>query len=538
MPGAALTAVATVGGALISKSASDKASKAATNAAAADNALQSRIFDTTNANYAPYRDLGSWAIPQLQRNMTSNFVPTNAFRQPQRGPGATILPSPPPAAAPTGAPELVTAGGGPGGSRPPGASTAKAGGGMVVDPASVGPNGFGPTAANDAAYRAAVSPNGQTNGQNVDSAVSLVGGGAPPPGYGANAFAPPVAPPGQFDAGTGGGPTTTSPGGGYGGYLNANPDLSAEWNRIQSSGGDPRFQTEADYLQWHDQNYPQENRPSYADPTQPGPTGPAPTGAANPNAGQPNAFQYGPDYGSAPTFAGYDPAVRPDQGSAPGMPDLSGASFEASPGYEYALKEGLRGVNAYFGAKGVLNSGGALEEAIRQGQGMAQQDYRNWQQQQLQAQQQAFNQFAANRANTNTNYDVDTTRGDARTDTARNFDYSQYLDARNYGTGRFDTQNANLTGLVGIGAGATGAVANAGTNYANAFGANNNSAASATGNAAIAGANSVNGLIGNAFNAYGMYAGLRGSPPSSGGTYTGGFASGAPTTSSTNWLGS
>lgn len=468
-----------IGGALISKSASDKASKSATGAASENNALQSHIFDTTNANYAPYRDLGSWAIPRIQ-SLVGGRGYSNAFAPPQRGANATAMPPAGPPAALTGNADtrpgatLETAGGG---SRPPNAFTPDTSGPKPVPP------GFGPTAAGDAAYLAAHP------GSDIGSVTSTLGGTPAPGGV-----------PGPQPAAGASGPDWNA-------YIQANPDV-ASW--ISQGGGDPALgpnQTPAQAAAYHFQNSGQtEGR---APP--PGFSGGAQTPAA-PSPDAPNAFQYGPDPGAVPTFAGYQQATRPDQGSAPGMPDLSGNAFEKSPGYEYALKEGLRGVNAYFGARGVLNSGGALTEAMRQGQGMARQDFYNWQNSQLAQQNQAFNQFAANRQNTNTNFDVDTTRGDARTDSARNFDYTQYLGNRDYNAGRFDTNVGALTGLAGIGAGATGAVANAGTNYANAFGNNNNSAASATGNAAIAGANSTNALIGNAFNAYGMYAGLRGNP--------------------------
>jgi hypothetical protein len=47
------------------------------------------------------------------------------------------------------------------------------------------------------------------------------------------------------------------------------------------------------------------------------------------------------------------------------------------------------------------------------------------------------------------------------------------------------------------------ALTGAGTNNANAQSSNNNSAATASGNAGLVSAGQINGLIGNAFNAYG-----------------------------------
>ncbi|MHB8529188.1 MAG: hypothetical protein ACYC8V_06715 [Caulobacteraceae bacterium] len=80
------------------------------------------------------------------------------------------------------------------------------------------------------------------------------------------------------------------------------------------------------------------------------------------------------------------------------------------------------------------------------------------------------------------------------------------LDA--YGTGLADQYGQqyadNLNTVAGRGVNAVNALTGAGTNYANQVSANNNSAASAQGNAAIAGANIDTSLIGNALNAYAL----------------------------------
>jgi hypothetical protein len=87
------------------------------------------------------------------------------------------------------------------------------------------------------------------------------------------------------------------------------------------------------------------------------------------------------------------------------------------------------------------------------------------------------------------------------------------LDA--YGTGlaqQYGQQYVNnLEYETGVGANSANALAGQGQSYANAVSNNNNSvsnnnnsAASASGNASVASANSINGLIGNAFSAYGL----------------------------------
>jgi hypothetical protein len=80
-----------------------------------------------------------------------------------------------------------------------------------------------------------------------------------------------------------------------------------------------------------------------------------------------------------------------------------------------------------------------------------------------------------------------------------------------YGTGLADQYGqqyvGNLQNEVGTGQAAASGLTGAGQNYANAVSSNNNSAASATGNAAIAGANNTNALIGNAIKGFGAVAG-------------------------------
>lgn len=81
-----------------------------------------------------------------------------------------------------------------------------------------------------------------------------------------------------------------------------------------------------------------------------------------------------------------------------------------------------------------------------------------------------------------------------------------------YGEGEAQTFGNNylnqLSGLSGQGVAAGGAIAGVGENYAGQVSANNNSAATNVGNAAIAGANTTNGLISNGLGAYFLQSGL------------------------------
>lgn len=55
-----------------------------------------------------------------------------------------------------------------------------------------------------------------------------------------------------------------------------------------------------------------------------------------------------------------------------------GGSFQASPGYEFARSEGIRGIDQAASARGLLGSGGRLRELMRYGTGVANQEYGNW----------------------------------------------------------------------------------------------------------------------------------------------------------------
>lgn len=70
------------------------------------------------------------------------------------------------------------------------------------------------------------------------------------------------------------------------------------------------------------------------------------------------------------------------------MRDFSMADFEADPGYQFRMDEGMRGVEGGAAARGGLLSGAALKAIQKYGQGLASQEYGN-----------AFNRFEANKTN-------------------------------------------------------------------------------------------------------------------------------------------
>lgn len=56
---------------------------------------------------------------------------------------------------------------------------------------------------------------------------------------------------------------------------------------------------------------------------------------------------------------------------------FSAQDFQADPGYQYRLSEAQKGMDRSQAARGMLNSGAALKEAMRVNQGMASDEYQN-----------------------------------------------------------------------------------------------------------------------------------------------------------------
>ena len=121
-------------------------------------------------------------------------------------------------------------------------------------------------------------------------------------------------------------------------------------------------------------------------------------------------------------------------------------AYKSSDEYQSRLDQGAKSVQAALGSKGLLDSGAAQKSLLNYGQ------------------------------------------------TAASDEFSKYL--------------GNLTGQQNVGLTAASAQAGVGTGYANATSANNNAAATASGNAALSGANSVNSALSSALTAYGYNQGL------------------------------
>jgi hypothetical protein len=214
-----------------------------------------------------------------------------------------------------------------------------------------------------------------------------------------------------------------------------------------------------------------------------------------------------------PTFTEAQPTI----GTGPMSADyVNPANFTTSPGYQFRLDQGLQGVNAGYAARGLLKSGGAMKGINDYAQNTASNEYGNWFNQgmaKLGADQGQFNndrstslaQYNQNRNIFNTNYNADTARYDANYNTDRAYADNNYNTDRAYNTDLYNTYTGNLFNIAAIGQGAAAGTAAAGNNYVNGMTANNNNAATVKGNAAIAGANGINGAINTGATAYGMY---------------------------------
>lgn len=62
----------------------------------------------------------------------------------------------------------------------------------------------------------------------------------------------------------------------------------------------------------------------------------------------------------------------------PGGGYSPGRSFEASPGYQFRLSEGVKALDRSAAARGQLFSGGQLKRLSQYGQGLASDEYNNW----------------------------------------------------------------------------------------------------------------------------------------------------------------
>ncbi len=239
-------------------------------------------------------------------------------------------------------------------------------------------------------------------------------------------------------------------------YIQQNPDVAARAQELQGQGvigPNGQWKTQEEWVAQVQLPNAQANGEQRAYPQAAAPAGPAAPAADDPMSR------------AAPSF------TRPDQGSAPDAGGFFG-NYEETDDYKFLRDKNLKAVNNSFGARGVLRSGGAARELMREASALASLDKNQWFGRQNTLYQSALQQFNLDRGNSNDNFNSD-----------RGYGTSMWADARDYATNRQDTKTDNLFRLTGVGQSALGAVTSAGSTAT----ANNS-------NALQAGTNATNGL--------------------------------------------
>lgn len=330
-------------------------------------------------------------------------------------------------------------------------------------------------------------------------------------------------------------------------YLSANPDVAAQ---AQVEGRNP-----VEYAQAHYQAFGQQEGRALpqtgTQPTQPTEQT-APTAPTAPTLTRPEAPARPPPT-ATPIYTRPEQPEWQDMGDGPSSADyLDPSKFETSPGYEFRLNEGNRNLNAKYGARGLLKSGGAIKGFTDYNQGAASAEFANWYQQALarlnsdRAQfnnnrQASYNIFNTDRQNLNANFDTDRavnlTQGNFETTRNDNI-YSQDLarsdgnfeSDRGYGANRDDRATNDLFQLINGGNSAAATLTGAGTTFANnasniyqnqADNTSNSAYARANNNAQMVGA--IGGAAANIFSRYAPTAVAPGSTSGQYGAWTGGM---------------
>lgn len=286
------------------------------------------------------------------------------------------------------------------------------------------------------------------------------------------------------------------------GYLTANPDVAQFYDTFrQTPEGAAQLaslgvSSPEQFAQYHYDTFGQQEGRAL-------PMTEAAAPAVDPNAPPDLMNQARPDALEVPTFE------RPTDMTAPDLASYF-TNFEADPGYQFRLTEGLNAVNSASAAAGKLRSGDAAKALQARGEGLAAQGYQDWWNRQAGLYDRANQQYQYGQNRSDQNFLDDRSYGTNLWNTQQNRRDNIFSEDRGYQTGRYDTLTGNLFSLTGIGQNAAAGAANAGNVFATNSAANNNSRANTTANAAIAGANNVTNLFGSAANAAGTFYGLRG----------------------------
>lgn len=241
--------------------------------------------------------------------------------------------------------------------------------------------------------------------------------------------------------------TSASAGGASGGYdvpayIAQNPDVAARARELQSSGvigPNGQWKTAEDWV----------GQVQLPNAIAAGEQRSYPTAQAAAQAPSEAQTRQEAAMGAAPPSF-----TRPEYGPAPDQSAYFG-NYEESPEYQYLRDKSLKALNNSFGAKGVLRSGGAARELLKEASGLAALDRQNWFGRQNTLYQSALQQFNLDRNVANANYEND-----------RGYGTGLWQNQRDYATNRADQKTNDLFRLAGAGQSALTATQNAGASYA------------------------------------------------------------------------
>lgn len=172
------------------------------------------------------------------------------------------------------------------------------------------------------------------------------------------------------------------------------------------------------------------------------PTIPKPPTTSTPKpTGNPGGDVYGPlnaAYGGSMPAVGPYPAFNYDPFNAPDpfAPPSAQSVLDNDPGYGFRLGQGTQALEQSAAARGVLNTGGTLQDLVNYGQSYASGEYKN-------AYERALGTYDENYRNSLNSYI--TNFGGALTKYNTNYG-TQYLNPYNMMLGQYDRRNANYTG--------------------------------------------------------------------------------------------
>jgi hypothetical protein len=206
--------------------------------------------------------------------------------------------------------------------------------------------------------------------------------------------------------------------------------------------------------------------------------------------GDPSAGTYGGYSGTRPTYE------RSPYANSPSAPSLAVGDFKNSGYYNLGVDEGVNNVNQNAGARGLLKSGWALKGVTDFARSQQDKNYGDWAGLELQKYDRQLNQFNADRAFNDTNFEQD-----------RAFGTTSYESDRNYNTDRFDTRVNDLFRMTDVGTNAATGIVGAGQTATNALVNNNNTGLQNRTSANFAKTNALTGTLGSLAQLYGAYGG-------------------------------